>query len=128
MTERQFQSLFTAWLKTQAPWSAAYELKLAKTPRLPFRALQEHQAQALRRVKVGTLAFKISDMAMGYKPFDCFSLVKAGAYVVVMFFEPRKRRCCYLMDVEHWLEYQARSSMRSITEAECETIGRKIYL
>lgn len=128
MTERQFQTLFTKWLKQNAPWSAAYELKLTKTRRLPYRALQEHQAQALRRAKLGTLAFKISDMALGYKPFDCFSLVKSGAYVAVMFYQKKIRHCCYLIDVEQWIDHQKRSQEKSITEAECASLGRKILL
>lgn len=128
MTERKFQSLFTKWLKANAPWSAAYELKLTNTSRLPYRSVQEHQIQALRRAKLEVLAFKISDMALGYKPFDCFSLVKAGAYIVVMFFEPRKRHMCYMIDVEQWVEHQASSGKKSITEKECASLGRSIFL
>jgi hypothetical protein len=128
MTEANFQSLFTKWAKKNVHLSAAFELKICKQRSLPYNRVEEHQVAALYKAKHVTLFHKISDMGLGYKPFDCFALAGAEAYVVIMFYRPGHRRFCYAIDIDRWIEHQVNSKRKSITELEAKKIGRTIDL
>ena len=128
MKESDFQTLFTKWAKKNAKRSTAYELKICKEKSLPYTRIEEHQVAALYKAKHDTLFHKISDMSLGYKPFDCFALSGADAYVVIMFYRPGHRRYCYAIDIDEWIEYQVESPRKSITEAEAKRIGTTIDL
>ena len=54
---------------------------------MPFSCVPDHQIMALKKSsKLGDgLVHKISDSAIGFKPFDCFILKEALAYLVVGF-------------------------------------------
>ncbi len=121
--EAGMQSAFTRWARSPvaATWigernggivAAAFELKhvackgmRACTParcasRLRIGEHEEGQLEALRRAQGAdaargrpTLAYKISDMSAGYKPFDCFVLGGGvGAWFVVGWSCPRACR------------------------------------
>jgi len=64
--------------------SAAFELKSVKGSSCPFNAVQEHQVAALKRVEDGLLYHKIPDVGF-QNPFDCFTLYKCPAYVVIRY-------------------------------------------
>lgn len=128
MNEAQFQSMFTRHLRQYADESAAYELKISKTNRLPFSAVKEHQEVALLRAKHGTLVHKISDMGIGYKPFDCFTLCGSAAYVVVMFYKQKARRVCYLIDIDDWMSFKKTHTRKSLTEQDARGLGKEITL
>jgi hypothetical protein len=84
--EAAMQTVFKHWL--QAKWnngSAAFELKRTLTDRFYIADLQEHQVVALRQAYKGTLYHKIADDSIGIKPFDCFILQGALAFVVIGF-------------------------------------------
>jgi penicillin-binding protein-related factor A (putative recombinase) len=128
MTEADFQSIFTKWAKKHVHASTAYELKICKEKSLPYRNIEEHQTASLYMAKHQTLFHKISDMGVGYKPFDCFALSGAEAYIVIMFYKPGHRRYCYAIDIDEWIEYECQSKRKSITEAEAKAIGTTIDL
>jgi len=123
MKESDFQSIFTKWAKKNVHVSTAFELKITKGKSLPYNHVEEHQVAALYKAKHATLFHKISDMSLGYKPFDCFALSGAEAYVVIMFYRPGHRRYCYAIDIDDWIEFQCESPRKSITEAECKIIS-----
>lgn len=128
MTEADFQSKFTKWAKINSTESAAYELKICKTKSLPFSRIEEHQLLALERAKDGTIVHKISDMAMGFKPFDCMVLHKAAGYLAIMFYVPRERQSFYLIDIETLLDIIKTSKRKSLTEDVCQRNGSRYYL
>ena len=109
-----------------------FELKLAKTKRLPFSAIKEHQERALLQANSGAgLYHKISDAPffkdekkrMRFtkpKPFDCMFLKNIPAYVVVMFWESRKNKMVYYIHIENFLRMRDESTMKSFTEVEAE--------
>ena len=109
-----------------------FELKLAKTNRLPFSAIKEHQERALLQANSGAgLYHKISDAPffkdekkrMRFtkpKPFDCMFLKNIPAYVVVMFWESRKNKMVYYIHIENFLRMRDESTMKSFTEVEAE--------
>lgn len=125
--EKDFQSLLTKWLKQNAEYSSAYELKITKGNTLPFSRIAEHQLTALYKAKHNILVHKISDLGIGtYLPFDCFTLVKSKAYLVIMFYKPRAKHICYAIDIDDVLKLK--NKKRSITEEDAKTLGITIYL
>lgn len=92
MQEKDFQSKFTRWVKDNWVENSAFELKfvdLTKHKSMPYSAIKPHQLMALKLAcsPVNKLVYKIPDMGISQKPFDCFCLHKASAFLVVMFWE-----------------------------------------
>lgn len=87
MTESELQSMFTKWLKSNwSKGSAAFELKISQTKKIDHSEFQDHQLLAVTGATVDRgVVHKISDMAAGYKPFDCFILQRARGYFVLGF-------------------------------------------
>ena len=126
MKEKDFQTEFGK--RNDIP--GIFELKLAKTKRLPFSALKEHQEKALVHANMGGGLFhKISDFPVFAgskmrfnrpKPFDCMFLRNIPAYVVVMFYVKRKQKNVYYIHIEDFLRMRDESEMKSFTEAMAE--------
>lgn len=125
-TEREFVTDFNRWLKIIFRRTGAFELKAMKGNSIPFSAVKEHQTQALFHVKRGGLVYKIPDDAYAQKPFDCFSLINAPAYVVIMF--NTKSPYFYMIDVDVWLDEAQKSERKSLTEERAAKIGSKYDL
>lgn len=128
MNEAAFQSLYTKWLKSYGEASGAHELKFTSGKSIPFAAVKEHQVASLLRAKHGQVVHKISDMALGFKPFDCFILKESTAFVVLMFYVLKQRRKCYAIDIDDFIAERERSDRKSITESKAREIGITIYL
>ena len=103
-----------------------FELKFCKGTSLPFKALAEHQEQALIKVWNGEGFFhKITDQPVFAeskvrftkpKPFDCFYLKYCPAYVVIMFWTPRKMKNVYYIPIKDWIEMRNKADRKSVTE------------
>lgn len=87
----------------------------------------EHQLAALLAVKHNRLAYKIADDSVGFKPFDCFHIRNAPAYVVVMFYK-RGTKKFYMIDVDTWERETKVSSRKSLTEDRAGEIGLSCLL
>ena len=130
MTEANFQTKFNKWMKANADTvfaftdSAAFELKLCKTKRLPFNAVAVHQIIGLRASSESILMYKIPDSGYDQKPFDCFMLKRSKGFVVIGFYQERKKIRTYIIPVQTWLDYQEYTGMSSITEHECYFLSR----
>lgn len=118
MKEKDFQTKFTRWAKANIRENAAFELKLAKAPSLPFDAIAEHQVANLLSVKHRSLTYKIPDAGFDQKPFDCFTFSGASAYIVIMFYEKRGEKEFYLIDIDEFLRWKDMSKRKSLTRAE----------
>ena len=116
MKEKDFQTLFTKWLKDRWQGTGAFELKICKKKSLPFSTVQEHQINALKQVKDSIFAYKISDFSPGLKPFDCFSFAMEGAFLVVMFYVPRQPKGFYLIDIDDFIKLKETTKRKSFTE------------
>lgn len=124
MRERDFQTEFGKRNKIVG----VFELKFCKGKSLPFSALAEHQEQALLAVSsIKGLHYKIFDSPffkdpkgrMRFtkpKPFDCFFLKGTSAYVVIMFWIPRKKKNVYYIKIDDWLAMKNESNRKSTTE------------
>ena len=82
----------------------------------------QHQKDALYGVKHRSLAYKIPDDSRNYKPFDCFFIKNAPAYVVVMFYE-RGQKEFVMIDIDVFLEEERKSKRKSLTEERAKQIG-----
>jgi len=134
--EAQMQTLFNNWLaKTHWDWlpgdqvSAVFELKFVHTEKhksIPFGNVQTHQMRGLR-LATKALIYKIPDgFAGGKKPFDSFIIREASAYVVLMFYKPRKPKEFILIDIYDFTEAKKTSKRKSLTEEMAKAIG-KVY-
>ncbi len=122
MKERDIQVMFGHRNKV----AGIFELKLCKGKSLPFCSLAEHQERALLAASsTKGLYYKISDFPMFAankmrynrpKPFDCMYLVCQPAYVVVCFYEPRKKKRLYYIRIQDWIEMREKADRLSVTE------------
>ena len=62
------------------------------------------------------LSYKISDMSMGYKPFDCFRIANYPAYVVPVWYVPRKKKTAYYLPITKFVELMNTAPRKSMTE------------
>lgn len=131
MKEKNIQVLFSKYIKEHKPtYSCAYELKLInleKCKSKAFSCVDDHQIESLLAVDREGLFHKISDTVSVFStnknasknPFDCFFL-KGFAYVVPVFYVPRKRKTAYLIHIRKWLEMKELADRASFTENMCE--------
>lgn len=108
----------------------AFELKVGKKDRIAFSSIPEHQISALLQVEEEGLAYKISDSAIGYKPFDCFYLGEGCRAWMILGFEGGKE--VYMVpsgEVED-LIYNEHGERRkgSITKQWAEEHGRVVHI
>lgn len=105
--EAHVQSRLTRTLKGSG-WdgSFAIELKAGSGDRISHSQIEDHQLYALLlaggRIGGRGLVHKISDSAIGYKPFDCFYMRGVDAYVGLWFGSDADR--VYLVDVDKVVE------------------------
>jgi hypothetical protein len=129
--EKNFQTEF----KAQNKLFGCFELKLCKKTSLPFKNIAEHQIEALCKANSSEgLYHKLIDQPVSIQqaqndkgmrftrpsPFDCFKIRGTDAYVVIMFYEIRKKKNVYYIPITAFLEMQHRATRKSITEEMCE--------
>jgi len=113
-----------------------FELKLCKGKSIRWDAVSEHQIDALLSISTGKGFYhKITDPPVysgmktrfnAKRPFDCFNLRHADAYVVVCFYEPRKKKNLYYIRIGVYLEHMRRAERRSYREDEAALMACKI--
>lgn len=138
MVEKNFQSLFTAWIKDHPPEvSTVFELKLEKGRAVPFDRVASHQIEALLSAKFTGLYHKIADSPVSWmkgtpmrfgkpKPFDCLYVRNAEAYVVLLFYKLRAKKEMVFIDINEWVDESKRSTRKSLTEDRAREISYKI--
>lgn len=112
MKEKDLQTLFGR----KNNLHGVFELKIVKGRSMPFNAVQDHQIKALIDASGTGLYHKISDASYEKKPFDCFYLVSTPAYVVPVWYVPRKRKTAYYISIEWFLWAREKSDRKSLTE------------
>lgn len=116
--------------------SAVFELKIEKGNALPFNKVAPHQLEALVGASTDKgVYYRIMDQPWmperkfsfsKPKPFDCFYVRDVEAYVVVMFYKPRKRKEAIFIDVRNWMDEARDSKRKSLTEARAIEISSKV--
>lgn len=128
--EADLQGKFGRWLRSEAggevfPFACAFELKAKEAGEsIAFDAVAVHQAAALEAAsEYGEgVYYKLTDLSLGRKPFDCFWLKNAHAFVVVGWRHSDGWHV-YGVDIEDWQEIAdtfAKEGRKSIKEAEIE--------
>ena len=112
MKESNIQTLFGR--KNKA--IGVFELKLVKGKSMPFSAVQEHQLAGLWSAKYDGLYHKISDASYEQKPFDCMNLKGVPAYVVLVWYIPRKRKTAYYITIDTFCQLKDSAGRKSLTE------------
>lgn len=114
--EAKAQTKFNHWLKEVYKQTAAFELKYTETS-LPFSNLAPHQRDALIACHHQTLVYKIPDAGF-QNPFDCVSLSRIPAYVVVRF--PKSFE---VISIDVWVKESEESKRRSLTYERAKQIS-----
>lgn len=135
MKEKQLQSILGNYLKENPQnRNAVYELKMCKGNAMPFNQVAEHQIEALKQAKQGNLYHKIADTPVSWgmntkmrftakKPFDCMNIYKAEAYIVIVYYKPRKKKDFIFIDVDDFIKEQENSDRKSLTEERAKLIS-----
>jgi penicillin-binding protein-related factor A (putative recombinase) len=98
--------------------TACFELKHCKGKSLPFSDVKDHQVAALVAASDKGLVFKIPDLGV-QNPFDCFSLFRVPAYVVIKYPDSFE-----LIPIENFLHEKERSKLRkSLTYERAKAIS-----
>ena len=126
-TEKNMQTAVNKWLRSY--WqrgSAAFELKICKKQSLAFSRVLAHQLDGLLNAKHHTIVKKLSDLDPSLKPFDSFLLTKTEAYVTVLYYQPRKQKEVYFIDIDDFLEECANCKRKSLTQKRAKEISTVI--
>lgn len=115
MNEAKFTTKLKKWIRYRFQGTAAIEVKYTEGKSIPFSAVQEHQHDALFRVKHGRIAYKIPDDSRGRKPFDMLVYDRAPAYVCLYFYS-RGEKEFYMIDIDVWDELERELDRKSITK------------
>ena len=100
MKEKDFQTLFSR----KNAISGVFELKLTKTKSLAYSKIESHQIMALRDANGDRgCSHKLSDMSMEKKPFDSFRISNYPAYIVVLYYIPRKPKVIYYIPIKSFV-------------------------
>ena len=138
MVEKNLQSIFTAWIKSNPDkilGTTVWELKMEKGTTMSFSRVADHQIEALLQAKYEGLYHKISDTPVSWggkmrftskKPCDCMLIKQAEAYVVVCFYRPRQKKETMWIDIDRFLKVKSEALRKSITENECRLIASRI--
>ena len=124
MKERDIQAIFSRKNKH----TGVFELKLCKGTSLPFGAVADHQIRALLAVEGEGLSYKISDMSMDKKPFDCFRLQGIPSYIVIVFYKPRKPKTFYYVRIHHFVWLIQEAGRKSATEEMIKNGAEKVEI
>lgn len=118
--EAAMQQVFGRWLQyAYTGPTAVFELKRTLTRSLPMSEIKEHQVRALAQVEDG-FYHKLPDDTIAQKPFDCFFLRDAPAYLVVAYGTFLKG--FYLIPAKYITRFK-QQGIHSITEKMAQTFG-----
>ena len=94
--------------------TAVFEVKMVKGKRFALNTVHQHQIDGLLGALEG-LYMRIPDIPWGNgmiamkKPFDCLWLKNAEAYVVPVFYIPRKKKMAYFIPIQDFLKLEGKS-------------------
>jgi len=110
-----------------------FELKLCKGKSIRWDSVRPHQIDSLLKASSEEgLYHKITDPPIyagaktrfnAKRPFDCFLLVNVPAYVVVCFWEARKRKTCYYIRISDYVARRNEADRKSFREDEAKSMS-----
>jgi hypothetical protein len=132
-SESDFQGEFGKWIRREENWgvfgTANFELKICKGKSInPHSAFQEHQLPELWHSKHKFVYHKHSDQSFDKKPFDCSLWVGTPAYVVILFYIPRKQKRFHVIDIDDFIMLMKSSEKPYLTEQQISTVSKQYIL
>jgi len=126
--ESDFQTAFGSWITEPQHvalfGTSNFELKVCKGKSInPVNDFQPQQLPELWNSKNNFVYHKISDQSLDRKPWDCSLWVGTPAYVVIMFYVPRKPKRFTIIDIDVFLEAVERSEKPYLKQSVIETLG-----
>jgi len=125
--EKDFQSMWTKWVKKNAFASFPYELKISKGRTVAFSKFEDQQLPALQKASENIFHFKLTDASLGLKPFDGFVFKRTDAYVGIMFETKKQQDICYFLHISYVMALKE-AGAKSIKLKDCEECGLRINL
>ena len=128
MRERDFYRDVQSWVKSINLETAVIELKLCKTKRFLFSDVKPHQVSNLLAAATSKLTYKIPDVGMDQKPFDICLWNRCYAYVAVIFYEARKPKRIYLINILDFIKIRDQfleKKKYSLLEEDCLAIATR---
>lgn len=132
------QTIWTNHVRHNPPNNAEiWELKYTKGTSIPFDAVKEHQREALLQAKYNGMYHKLTDPPIfpgmktrfnAKRPFDCMFLKGIQSYVLLWFYKPRKKKVFIKIDIDKFLEAEAISNRKSLTEEMALNIGEPVEI
>jgi penicillin-binding protein-related factor A (putative recombinase) len=119
MNEAKIQTLFGRKNRVVG----VFELKLVKDVSMPFKNVAEHQLASLYATAHDGLYHKISDASFEQKPYDCFYLAEIPAYVVPVWYIPRKRKTAYYIAIDTYCQMVDSATRKSLTEEMARVVA-----
>lgn len=142
MKEKDFQREFGKWVQNNNTYiggSAVFELKIMKGTSIRWDAVKDHQVSALHDAKHSRIYHKITDMPHfkgmmtrfdAKKPFDCFIIHRALAYIVIWNYVKGTRelhREMVWIDIDAWVRAREESNKKSANWNELKMIGEVLH-
>lgn len=132
------QSFWTKHIENNPPArTEVYELKFTRENRIPFSSLAVHQADALIKVVIGSYYHRITDQPWlpdrkwaftAKKPFDCFVIAHAEAFVVLWFYRPREEKIFIKIPIRKWIDAEQHHDKKSLSYEEALSIGEPVKI
>lgn len=120
--EAKFTLRFRSWIRANPfAFSCVFELKQTRTDSIAFRALEEHQEDALRAASTGALLYKIPDDTRGYNPFDMFYMRHCQAFIVIKFPD-----FFCIISFKDFIDERQISQRKSLTAKRAQEIAIKV--
>lgn len=130
MTEKTIQTIFGKKNKKLG----VFELKICKGTAIPFSRIENHQVLSLTECEEKGFYHKIADQTIGKygygatmkKAFDCLNIGPQKAYLVIIWYEPRKRKTAYYIRVNDFIKMACNCDRKSATERMCAQYAEEI--
>lgn len=119
--EAKFQTAYNTWKRYNMKITCAEELKIVKEDKFYLSDIEDHQILHLTNAHTGFFQFKIPDLG-NQNPFDSFSLYKVPAYIVILWYRPRKIKNVYVIPITE-IQGLIDSSIKSLTEQKASEIA-----
>lgn len=125
--EKEFQREFGKWLKHNWTASSAFELKVVRTPNFYISHIKPHQITGLKVAKDSLLYWKIADSDSVSKPFDCFTLCRVKAYIVLIWLK-RANKTFYIIPIDKIIKLKYNNISEEKAAKLAERIGELKYI
>ena len=126
MVEKDYYSRITAYYERTATNSIAWEAKITKSGRLPFRALAAHQEEKLLKAE-RVHGEKIPDVGLARKSFDGFVLHQSSSLMVLIYYSEKQTEI-FEIGIRAFVNEKYSSKEKSLSKMRAAEIGTRIYL